>query len=91
MQTLNLNETMSDRPILTKRKEKRKMKRKEKFLNFLSFVKRAFCGVGSLYIILALVCYILISQIKLNRALTNMQRDTHIPRYVIDKIVNYLN
>lgn len=91
MEMVNLNAVASARPELIGRKNKKKLRKKEKFFNFLNSIKNIFSGVGSLYIILALICYILISQIKLNNAITNMQRDTHIPRYVIDKVVDYLN
>lgn len=95
MQTINLNETISITSKSMKRKyimkTKRKIKRKERFLKFFSFMKNIFCGIGSVYIILALVCYILISQIKLNNALSNIQKDIHIPRYAIDRIIDYLN
>lgn len=95
MQTINLNEITSIKSKTTKRKDvmktKRKTRRKEKFVKFFNFVKKIFCGTGSVYVILALVSYILISQIKLNNALTNIQKDTHIPGYVIDKLIDYLN
>ena len=91
MNTLNLNETVHVKTEFIGRRNKRKMRKKEKFFKSLSFIKRRFCGISSVYIILALVCYILISQIKLNNALTNIQKDVLIPRYAIDRIVDYLD
>ena len=88
MQTLNLNETVLSRPKFIGRKNARKLKRKTRFINFFTRISNIFRSIGSLYIILALLFYILISQAKLNNALINMQKDEHIPSYVIDKVID---
>ena len=90
MEAVNLNNHITSRPELVGRKNRIKIKRKERLKNKYLFLKKILSGVGSVYIILALVVYILISEVKLNNAITNIQKDQYIPRYVIEKVIDYL-
>lgn len=91
METMNLNGTMNySTAELVGRRNRKKIKRREKNIKLFNSIKKIFSGVGSLYIILTLVSYILICQIKQNNAIVNIQSDPNIPSYVVNKVIDYL-
>ncbi|MBQ8997303.1 MAG: hypothetical protein IJ086_01260 [Clostridium sp.] len=70
--------------------QNRKVKRKEKFLNLLSLLKKYGCYI-MLFTIIVLLSYILVDINQEKNLIMYLEQDINIPSSIVKKVIDYLN
>ena len=93
MQIINIDNKRLMTEELIGRRERQKIKKKQKFLDKCTMLKNLFGKVGIVFllgVIIAMGVYIIIGEIERNNFLMNIENDPYIPSSVVKRVITYL-